>query len=321
VEITPKVHQGGEVTLKVSIDVSSVTSFSNIGGISEPVIGQRKIEHEIRLKEGEANMMGGILEDSDTKSLSGFPGLAKIPILRYFFAQSDTERKENEIVFVLTPHIVRGQELSDLNQRSLGVGTASAISLRRSTPPQTPAPSSRNGAPGGGPQAPANSGATNPAPQPVSQMSQPIQLQSPDTPPGNASFQFDPPSINQPQGATFAVNVLLNAAQNAYSVPLQVSYDPKILQVVNVSNGGFLSQDGQPVAVVHREDEENGTMQITATRPPGASGISGQGAVVTLTFLAKTPGQSTLTISKGGARDPGMQPIPVAGTAATVTVQ
>jgi general secretion pathway protein D len=104
-------------------------------------------------------------------------------------------------------------------------------------------------------------------------------------------------------------------------VPLQITYDPKVLRVVNVSNGGFLSQDGQAVALVHRDDDTTGTLQITATRPPGASGVSGQGSVVTLTFLAKASGQSTLTISKGGARDPGMQSLPVAGAVATVTVQ
>jgi len=115
--------------------------------------------------------------------------------------------------------------------------------------------------------------------------------------------------------------VLLTGAQNVYSVPLQVSYDPKALQVVNISNGGLLSQDGQAVALVHRDDDATGALQITATRPPGSGGISGQGAVVTLTFAAKASGQSVLTISKGGARDPNMQPLPVAGAVATVTIQ
>jgi general secretion pathway protein D len=150
---------------------------------------------------------------------------------------------------------------------------------------------------------------------------QQIPPATPATPAGPASFLFDPAAITQQAGATFAVNIQLNGAQNVYSVPLQVSYDPKVLQVVNVSNGGFLSQDGQAVALVHRNDDQTGTLQVTATRPPGSSGISGQGNVVTLTFLAKAPGQSTLTISKGGARDPGMQALPVAGSVATVTVQ
>jgi general secretion pathway protein D len=308
IDITPKVHAGGEVTLKVSLDISAVTSTSNIGGISQPVIGQRKVEHEIRLREGEVNLMGGMLEDQQTKSLTGIPGLANVPVLKYLFSQTNTEHRENEIVFVLIPHIVRGPDLSDLNQRALAVGTANAIELRRVSRPATPAPAAQ--------------GTSAPAQQPVP--AQPVPQQNPVQPPqpqgGTASFSFDPPTITQPVGSTIAVNVALSGAQNVYSVPLQVSYDPKVLQVVNVSNGGLLSQDGQAVALVHRDDG-NGTLQITATRPPGSGGVSGQGAVVTLTFSAKAPGQTALTISKGGARDPGMQALPVAGAVANVVIQ
>ena len=117
------------------------------------------------------------------------------------------------------------------------------------------------------------------------------------------------------------MNVTIAGAQNAYSIPFQVTYDPKILQVVNVSNGSFLSQDGQAVALVHRDDDSSGTLQITATRPPGTTGVSGQGTVVTVTFMAKGSGQSTLAISRGGTRDPGMQPTLVAGANASVTIQ
>jgi len=117
IDITPKVHAGREVTLKILMDISSVTGQSNIGGISQPVIGQRKIEHEIRLKEGEVNILGGILEDQDIRSLNGIPGLAQIPILKYLFAQSNTEHKENEIVFALIPHIIRGREVTELNEK------------------------------------------------------------------------------------------------------------------------------------------------------------------------------------------------------------
>ena len=69
---------------------------------------------------------------------------------------------------------------------------------------------------------------------------------------------------------------MLAGAQNAYSVPLQMTYDPKMLQVVNVSNGSFLSQDGQAVALVHRDDDTTGTLQITATRPPEPAEFPGR---------------------------------------------
>jgi general secretion pathway protein D len=322
IDITPRVHANREVTLKLALDISSVTGQSNIGGISQPIIGQRKIEHEIRLKDGEINMLGGILEDQQTKALSGIPGLAEIPILKYLFGQTNTEHRENEIVFVLVPHIIRGPEGSRSGPEVLDVGTANALELRRTStvPPASTPPAQQ---PGSAPPAPAASQPPQPAaPQSVPQ--QPPAQASPQVQPlqGNTgAFLFDPPSITEAKGSTFTVNVMLSGGQNIYSVPVQLSYDPNQLQVINVSNGGFLSQDGQAVALVHRDDPTSGTLQITATRPPGASGVSGQGAVVTLTFMAKGVGQSALTITRGGARDPAMQPIAMNGAQAAVTIQ
>jgi general secretion pathway protein D len=132
---------------------------------------------------------------------------------------------------------------------------------------------------------------------------------------------FDPPTLSQTKGSTFTINVMLSGGQNVYSVPVQLNYDPNQVQVLNVSNGGFLSQDGQAVALVHRDDPTTGTLQVTATRPPGSGGVSGQGTVVTLTFMAKSPGQSALTITRGGARDPAMQPIAMSGAQAAITIQ
>jgi general secretion pathway protein D len=304
IDITPHVHSNGEVTLKITMDVSAVTGQSNIGGISQPIIGQRKIEHEIRLKDGEANLLGGIMEDQQTKSLAGIPGLAQIPILKYLFGQTTQDHSENEIVFAIVPHIIRATDVNELNQRAIDIGTATTIELRhvskqQATPAQPSSPSIQllpNQPPAGQPPAP-NSGG------------------------GTASFLFDPPTIQATKGNTFVVNLLISGAQNVHSVPVQLNYDPKMLQLVNVSNGGFLSQDGQAVALVHREDETVGQSQITATRPPGAGGVSGQGAVVTLTFQAKSDGQTPLTITRGGARDPGLQAITVNGAQAAVTVQ
>lgn len=322
VDITPTVHSDGEVTLKTSMDISSVTGTSNIGGISQPVIGRRTIEHEIRLKDGEASLLGGMLEDQETRSLSGIPGLAKIPILHYLFAQTNTEHEENEIVFVLVPHIVREPASEILRSSAIDVGTANSIELHRVSklsaadkPSQATVPATSLQAP-----APQSQPPQSYRPELIPGTSQTNPAPGATPAPGAPAFTFDPPAVTQTKGATFAVNILLNGAQNVYSVPLQINYDPKMVQIVNVSNGGLLSQDGQAVALVHRDDS-NGTLQVTATRPPGAPGISGQGVVITLTLMAKDSGQSMLTIAKGGARNPAMQPITVAGAVASVTIQ
>jgi len=315
IEVTPRVHSNGDVTLKIAMDISSVTGQSNIGGITQPIIGQRKVDHEVRLREGEANLLGGMLEDLNSKSLTGIPGLSQIPLLKYLFGQTQTEHRETETVFVLIPHVVRRQVLTQLNEQAIDVGTASAISLRNV--------SRSNSQPSGGGMNPSSGAGSVNVPQPAAP-AQPTASPEPQLVPRSAttaSFAFDPPQLTQKPGSTFTVNVLLNGAQNVYSVPLQLTYDPNLLQVVNVSNGTLLSQDGQIVTVTHREDDSTGTMQVTASRPPGAAGVNGQGAVVTLTFMAKAAGQSSLTIARGGAQDPAHQAMPVNGATAAVTIQ
>jgi general secretion pathway protein D len=149
IDITPHIHEH-EVTLKMALEISSVTGEQNIGGITQPTIGQRRIEHECRLADGEVNLLGGILEDTETQSLSGYPWISKLPLLRYLFGQENKERTENEIVFAITPHIIRSIVVNEESARAISIGTGSSIELRRKEPapaaataqaaPQTQAP-------------------------------------------------------------------------------------------------------------------------------------------------------------------------------------
>ena len=308
IDVTPHVHGTDHVTLKLSMDISAVDSYQNIGGIQQPVIGQRKIEHEIRMREGEANIMGGILEETESKSLSGIPGLAQIPFFHYFFGQTNTQRQDNELVFMLIPHIVRAQDVFDSNTRAIDVGTANAISLHRSgatTQDQQPAVQ---------PNRPANPAVPQAGGAPPDQSAA-------SAPAGSALISFDPPSLTQAVGSTFTVNINLAGGQNVYSVPLQILYNPKVLQLLNVSNGPLLEQDGQAVALVHRDDSMMGILQVTASRPPGSNGITGDGQVFTLTFQAKSAGQATLSINRATLKNASMQSIPAGGSQAIVTVR
>jgi general secretion pathway protein D len=323
IDVTPHVHSNREVSLKIVMEISSQTGTASIGGITQPIIGQKKVDlGEIRLRDGESSLIGGILDDSQTKSLSGIPGLAQIPILRYLFGQIQTDHEEDETIFAITPHVIRGTDVNEANQRAIDIGTASTIELRHVSKPSAPASSPAPTAQAPGSQALARPASPNPSqppasPSPAGQQPAPGAMAAGGTP----SFLLDPPTISAAKGATFAVNLLISGAQNVYSVPVQLNYNPNILQLVNVSNGGFLSQDGQAVALVHRDDETVGQSQITATRPPGAGGVSGQGTVVTMTFQAKTTGQTPLRITRGGALDPGLQGITVNGAQAAVTVE
>src|SRR5467141_1074463 len=156
IDITPHIHSNREVTLKMVLEVSSVTGSQNIGGINQPTIGQRRIEHETRLEDGEINLVGGILTDEETHSIGGYPWLAKIPLLKYLFGQENNTRRETEIVFAITPHIVRAEEITDENVRLIDIGTGTSIGLRRREPKKKAGSSAPQ------PSKPAARGATRP---------------------------------------------------------------------------------------------------------------------------------------------------------------
>jgi general secretion pathway protein D len=294
VDITPHIHPDGDVTLKIALDVSSVINQQPIGGISEPVIGQRKVEHEIRLKDGEVSLLGGMLQQQDAQSLTGIPGLSQIPILKYLFSQKNTEVMDSEIVFAIIPHIIRRKDLNEFNGRTLDVGTANSIHLHHAA--------------GTNPTLESDKGSeTIPAAQLSGEAS--------------AALEFDPTAISVAEGATFTLDVVLSGAQNVCSVPLEIAYDRQALQLVNISNGNFLSQGEQVVALVHRDDPSSGAVEITASRPPKSEGVSGHGVVTTLTFQAKTAGRFPVKITKAALVHPDQQLTAASGSDVTVSVQ
>lgn len=184
IDITPHVHPDNEISLKISLEISNQTGTSNIGGLNQPIISRRTVDHEIRLRDGEMNLLGGILEDTVTNNLTGVPVLGQIPLLGRLFSQQDKEHHTNEMVFLIVPHIVRGQLLSALNRKEFDVGTSSGIDLRLvDTPP------------------PGNTGAKpptsqlHPASQPV--VPQPVPQAQQSAPPPQQ--QFNPAQQQQQQ--------------------------------------------------------------------------------------------------------------------------
>ena len=334
-EITPRVHPDGQVTLKTSLEISNLNGSQTIGGITQPIISTRKVEHTIRLMDGETNLMGGILEVSDSVTTGGTPILGEIPLLKYLFSSTSKEHVTNELVFILVPHIVRGQELNDLNRRAFDVGTGSGIDLRMAGKPAAPSnvtPAAATPAPqqpaGGAPVTPARQPATPGQQQTQAPAQQPQQnpaSQSTPAPqqtlkPGQAGLRLEPGTQQQQVGSTFPMTVVLSQGEDIASVPIQISYDPKIFQFTKVTNGDFLAKDGQNVALVYRDDPATGRLQVTAQRTPGLQGITGDGTVFNLTFTAKAKGTGVISITVPGARNSKNQPVNALGSQSTVTV-
>jgi general secretion pathway protein D len=131
VEMTPSIHYDHDVTLKINITVSAESGSVTISGVTEPIISQRVVDQTIRLREGEASILGGIQDDQEAVNWTGIPGLSSIPILKYIFGSKDHTISNDDIVFVVVPHIVRSQELDQANLRVIDTGLGQgSIALR-----------------------------------------------------------------------------------------------------------------------------------------------------------------------------------------------
>ena len=131
IEMTPSVHYDHDVTLKIKIEVSAESGTETISGVTEPIISQRVVDQTIRLREGEASILGGIQNKQEQNNWSGVPGLSAIPILKYIFGSKDHTIQDDDIVFVVVPHVVRSQELDQANLRVIDTGLGqNAIVLR-----------------------------------------------------------------------------------------------------------------------------------------------------------------------------------------------
>jgi general secretion pathway protein D len=106
-ELTPHLLADGEVAIHASIEISSVGANVTVGGVSEPTFGERKIEHDIRLQEGETSVLGGLIQTTMTHTVAGVPFLGDVPVLRYLFSTEHAERQEEEVLVMLTPRVVR----------------------------------------------------------------------------------------------------------------------------------------------------------------------------------------------------------------------
>ncbi len=133
-QIEPRVHHNLEVTMKVQVEVSQVTgSVETTGGPNQPIIGTRNIQTTIRLRDGETNLLAGLIRQEERKTRAGVAGIADIPGLNKIFANNTTDRKDMDIILTLTPRIIRIPDITEEDLTALWVGTEDNMQLRGPT--------------------------------------------------------------------------------------------------------------------------------------------------------------------------------------------
>ncbi|CAN5884223.1 hypothetical protein BH24ACI4_BH24ACI4_11700 [soil metagenome] len=145
VEVTPRVTYDGEIVLDLVIENSTLGGSIDVGGQSAPTFGTRKVTTRLRLREGESNLLAGLLRERDRRDLRGFPGVLRLPIFRQFLSDNDQAIEQTDIVMLLTPHIVRTHELTAEDLSPIFIGTQ--LNLGLGGPPPLIAPAGEEPAP------------------------------------------------------------------------------------------------------------------------------------------------------------------------------
>ncbi len=317
VNITPHVHPNHEVSLKVAIEVSQVISTATIGGIQQPVIGQNKIEHDIRLREGEASILGGLFTKTDSKTVNGWPGLAQVPFVKYLTADNKVDHSESDILIVLIPRIVRLPEWTRASLRPISTGVEQNITTRRESDVRTPVASP---VPTAAQPTPAQQIAPSQAPAAANLAA----ISTPKTDQANgqaARLHFEPQTISLVPGQTATLGISVDNVTDLYSIPMILQYDPAVISVEEVQHGGFLSAGNQEIAIVQGGDKAHGQAMIAATRQPNTPGVTGSGTILGVVVKAVGPGSTNLSIVQVNAKDSQMKPLPLLTGEAAIQVK
>jgi general secretion pathway protein D len=344
VEMTPRVTIEGDVILDLLVENSTRDADVNVAGQNLPSFGTRKVSTRLRLRDGESNLLAGMLREDERKTLRGIPGLLRLPYLNKLFASNDNDIKTSDIVMLLTPRIVRTQEITAEDLSPIFIGTQQNLGLGGPPPliqpppepepaqPANPAPPANPAAapgqqpgvtiiPPGSTQTPGTTSVPA-APSPASPAPGIPQAATPGAPPVTANPTLQPAGaqlIVTPPGTDFRVGsgpytVAISAtnASRLSGLSLTLTYNPSAVRVRAVQEGSFMRAGGAQATFTQMVDAAAGRVDIAIVRTGDTTGVAGTGVLAAVLFDAVGGGSANLAIT-GTATAPG-------GSAATLQV-
>jgi type II secretory pathway component GspD/PulD (secretin) len=253
VEITPRVTLESDILLDVNIINNSRGSDVNIGGVNIPSFGNREVNTRLRLRDGESNLLAGLLREDERKALVGFPGAIHVPVLQQLFSQNDEAITQTDVIMLLTPHVVRGPEITEADLRPIFIGSQQNLALGGQPPLLAPpssepaqAPTNAGPNPAIGQQTPRGTIAVPPGATPIPGT---VVVPNPPPPTSPPPFAAPPPVVTpapqtSPQASQFAAPPPTAPAASTQSAdpPVQATTSPGfgVAQVIVSPPAGVL---------------------------------------------------------------------------------
>jgi general secretion pathway protein D len=291
IKMTPRVHLEREVTLELELTVSSI---AGTGTADIPIIANREIKNTVRLKDGETNILAGLLRDEERRSVGGITGLKDIPLLGNLFSATKKQIQQTDVILTITPHIIREIEITEEDTKPLWVDPDNLSGV--------------TGAAGVG-------GAVTTREEAAMAAQEPAEPK--DT--GASGVYLSPSSFEAPRDREFRMNVELSSEQEIGNASLVLTFDPRILKLKDVLEGGGLRQLGDKVPFL--KNISGGTCTIGFSSPPGGRGFKGRGVLAVLVFTSVGQGQASLGFTSATAGSPMGQAIVLETGEASVNIR
>ncbi|MFQ6082159.1 MAG: secretin N-terminal domain-containing protein [Candidatus Aminicenantia bacterium] len=294
VELTPRVHHNGDITLKLKFELTFITTPGT--ATMPPTIGNRSVTTIIRMRDNETGLLAGLLRDAERRSLRGFPGINSIPILNKIFAGTSEEVSQTDIILTLTPRITRMPDISEEDLASFWVGTEGDIGVK--TPP---------------PQTLFKEDTKEQNREAREERKEKEGKEEEIEEPGYEKpvIYLMPSLIEAPVKTEFMVKAMIENVDNIGSLSLVLNFDPTIIQVKEIKEGRFMSQDGVGTSFLQSVDNSSGKIQIGITRKGFKEGMKGSGELISILFTSVKEGEKNLFITNAALRTPSFTPIPV----------
>jgi len=289
IKMTPRIHLDGEVTLEIELTISSIAG-EGIAGI--PIIANREIKNTVRLKDGETNFLAGLLRDEERLIKGGIVGLKDLPLLGGLFSTSQKTIEQTDVILTITPHIIRSIQITDEDTKPFWVD-----------------PDNLSGVTGTG-------GALRDSREEAAVAEEP-----PDQPEdaGGSIVYLSPASFEAPRDREFRMNIELSSDKEIGNASLVLTFDPQILKLKDVLEGGGLRQLGDKVPFL--KNISGGTCTIGFSSPPGGRGFKGRAVLAVLVFTSVNQGQTSLGFTSATAGTPMGQAIVLQTGEASVNVR
>lgn len=286
-DVEPTIYLQNDVAIKVGLEVSSIANqVTTSSGTVTYQIGSRSASTVLRLKDGETQVLAGLINDSDRASASKIPGLGEFPVLGRLFSSHQDDKQKTEIILSITPHLIRNLNRPDASASEFWSGSETTVrngllALPVAKPAVTPSVSASAQARDGSPDA-GNAQASTP-PAGAAQEDDVAKPNATQPPTAVALSWQGPKEVKVGDQFKMVLNLKTNGGMR--SLPFQISYDTAHLRVVEVTEGEFFKQNGGQSNFTSNVDAAAGRIFVGVTRS-GSDGAVGAESVAVINFKA-----------------------------------